>query len=125
MNNTVGYISVGFACICGSRESEVGIETTKYAERTGARVAVWARSFFKISRQVPWPSLPSIQYVPVSFPDVKCPEREIYHTFRLTLKLRMNVTVSLVPLFAFIVWTGKTLAVPYLHVHRSSTFAAC
>lgn len=47
MNNTVGYISVGFACICGIRESEVGIETTKYAERTGARVAVWARSFFQ------------------------------------------------------------------------------
>jgi hypothetical protein len=47
MNNTVGYISVGFACICGSRESEVGIDTTKFADRTGARVAVWARNFFQ------------------------------------------------------------------------------
>ena len=123
MNNTVGYISVGFAYICGSRESEVEKETTKCAERTGACVAVWARSFFKTSRQALWPHLLPIQYVLGSFPGLKCSEREVYHPFRLTLRLRMSVTLRLVPLFAFIVWTGKTLAVPYLH--RSTTVAAC
>jgi len=47
INNTVGYISVGFAYICGSWESEVGMETTKCAERTGARVAALERSLFQ------------------------------------------------------------------------------
>ena len=66
--------------------------------------------FSKMSRPALGPTQPPIHWVPGSFPGSKeVGALKLTTHLNLVLRLRMSGTIPLLPLYAFMVWTGKNL----------------